>query len=239
MKKIGIVLATILWIGTAVKYITVSFLKDTDVLSAFQTLEYSSVNAKVVAYGTCDVVLDEECKQEYVKKIISELGIMSPYDTEIANDGNKSAVYCKKNADNGSVKVEFVSTGGNEYIGVVLDLKDNISYVYDYESLIKEIFAAEGIKGEVNIYLEGRVPGALNYNERKDITDELLKSLDAKVVSENRDSEIFTIYAYTDNIPDYIKSVGRKININLSAEYDEISNETVIYLATPINNLDY
>ena len=83
------------------------------------------------------------------------------------------------------------------------------------------------------------MPGALNYNERKDITDELLKSLDAKVVSENRDSEIFTIYAYTDNIPDYIKSVGRKINLNLSAEYDEITNETVIYLATPINNLDY
>ena len=75
MKKIGLLLALIAWLVTAVKYITMSFLKDTDVLSAFQTLEYSSVNAKVVAYGTCDVVLDEECKQEYVKKIISELGI--------------------------------------------------------------------------------------------------------------------------------------------------------------------
>lgn len=239
MKKIGIVLATILWIGTAVKYITVSFLKDADVLSAFQTLEYSSVNAKVVAYGNYEAILDEGGKQVFVKNIVSELGIMSPYEIETAYDGKKSCIYCVKDSDNGNVKVELVNAENKNYLGISLDLKHNLQYVYDYEELIKDIFESEGIEGRVNIYLEGRVEGALNYDERNYITNSLLKSLNAKVVSENKDSDIYTIYAYTDIIPEYVKSVGRKININLSAEYDEISNETVIYLATPINNLDY
>lgn len=239
MKKFGIILATILWVGTAVKYITGSFLKDADVLSAFQTLDYSSINAKVVAYGTCDGIFDQELKEAYLKNILSELGIMAPYEIEIANDSEMSSVFCVKNSDNGSVKVEFVTADNTNHLGISLDLKNNMDYVYDYEGLIKDIFSAEGIKGKVNVYLEGRLQGALNYEERNLATNTLLESLGANVVSENKDSDNYTIYAYSNRIEEYVKSIGRKININISASYDETKNETVIYLATPMNNLDY
>lgn len=239
MKKIGIVLATILWIGTAVKYITGSFLKDADVLSAFQTLNYTSAEAKIVAYGKCNMKVSDVEKKNYVKKILSQLGIMAPYEIENSNEGKKSSIFCEKNSDNGNIMVELVEVDNKNQIGIILNLKSNLDYIYDYQDLIKDIFSSEGIKGQVNLYLEGRVSGALNYEERNYIADSMLKALDAKVVSENKDSDVFTIYAYTDKIDEYVKSIGRKINVNVSADYDENTNETVIYLASPTNNLDY
>lgn len=50
---------------------------------------------------------------------------------------------------------------------------------------------------------------------------------------------IFLQYMHIHPILKDIKSVGRKINVNVTSSYDEAANETVIYLATPINNLDY
>lgn len=120
-----------------------------------------------------------------------------------------------------------------------MDLKQNTECLYDYKELVRNIFAAEGIKGNVSVYLEGRIRGALNYEERSYLADRMIKKLDGKIVTESRDNDIFTIYAYTSNIEEYIKSVGRKINVNVTSSYDEAANETVIYLATPINNLDY
>ena len=71
------------------------------------------------------------------------------------------------------------------------------------------------------------------------IANALLEKFDATIVSENRGSDIFTIYAYSDLIEDSVISAGKKININISEEYDEVSNVTVIYFSTPLNNLDY
>ena len=71
------------------------------------------------------------------------------------------------------------------------------------------------------------------------MADSLLKKLDAKVVAESRDSDIFTIYAFAEGVDDYMLMSGKKVNINISESYDEINNMTVIYMSTPFNNLDY
>ena len=163
------------------------------------------------------------------------LGIMNDYNMVSCEE----EVYCEKISDNGYVKVQLANRDGNNFLRIMVDLKQNTECLYDYKELVRNIFAAEGIKGNVSIYLEGRIRGALNYEERSYLADRMIKKLDGKIVTESRDNDIFTIYAYTSNIEEYIKSVGRKINVNVTSSYDEAANETVIYLATPINNLDY
>lgn len=71
-----------------------------------------------------------------------------------------------------------------------MDLKQNTECLYDYEELVRNIFAAEGIKGNVSIYLEGRIRGALNYEERSYLADRMIKKLDGKIVTESRDNDI-------------------------------------------------
>ena len=108
-----------------------------------------------------------------------------------------------------------------------------------YKNMVEDLFEASGIEGYVNLNLKGEMPGALNYYERNKAADELLELLDAKIVTESRENDLFTIYAYTDAVDEYVLNAGQKININIVQEYDEISNKTVIYLSTPLNNLDY
>ena len=67
----------------------------------------------------------------------------------------------------------------------------------------------------------------------------ILDRLDAKVVAENRDSDIFTIYAYSKGAGSYITIGGSKINMNIAIGYDEEQDRTKVYLASPVNSLDY
>lgn len=235
MKKIGLLLGITIWVITSVRYITGSFLKDADILSAFKSIDGVQVSGKIVAYGTnCTLMSEEDC-EIYLRKIISQLGVNCA-DLGKTEDG---LIFIEKKSKNADVKVEISCADGKNYIGIVMDLKENVKCLNTYEELVKEIFEADGIEGDVSLYLYGHLDGALNFAERNYAADKIIRELGAKVVSENRDSNIFTIYAYSDKIPGFVESLGRKVNINVSAEYDEEKNETILYLATPMNNLDY
>lgn len=235
MKKAGIIAGMVIWSLVAFKYICGANEKKSDIFTAFATSNCNYVTAKIIGEGEYSVYGNITDREYVVKNIIYALGIMNDYNM-VSGEGE---VYCEKNSDNGYVKVQLTDRDNNKFLKVTVDLKQNTEYVYDYEELVKNIFAAERIKGNVSIYLEGRIKGALNYEERNYLANRMIKELDAKIVTESKDNDIFTIYAYTSNIDGYIKSVGRKINVNVTASYDEAANETVIYLATPINNLDY
>ena len=59
------------------------------------------------------------------------------------------------------------------------------------------------------------------------------------MVVEQRGDELYTVYAYTGLINDYVKSEGNKINVNIAFNYNEKKNKTNLYVATPILNQDY
>ena len=235
MKKAGIIAGMVIWSLVAVRYICEANEKKSDIFTAFATSNCNYVTGKVIGEGEYSIYGNITDKEYAVKNIMYALGIMNDYNMVSCEE----EVYCEKISDNGYVKVQLANRDGNNFLRIMVDLKQNTECLYDYKELVRNIFAAEGIKGNVSIYLEGIIRGALNYEERSYLADRMIKKLDGKIVTESRDNDIFTIYAYTSNIEGYIKSVGRKINVNVTSSYDEAANETVIYLATPINNLDY
>ena len=239
MRKIGVGAAICVWIVTAVVFLKNINGSENNILSAFKTTDYSYMSAKIVAYGKYDVIMDDNYRQGFLKDIASGLGISSPYSINSRIEENKKITECEKYSDNGEVMLELVEADGVNHLGIVLDLKDNVESAESYEQLVREIFDAEGIDGNVNLYLEGHIKGTLNYEERSNVADDMLDVLGATIVTESRENDVFSIYAYTDRIPRYIKSIGKKININITASYDEDKDVTVIYLATPLNNLDY
>ncbi len=234
MRKIGLIMAIIIWTVTAGKYIKKCAVAESTLAGAFGITEYSYISAKIAAYGEYDVKLDTEAMEKFVRNIACDTGIASP---DIRNDGER--IICEKASENADFVMTVIPQNDTNHISLVLDLKDNIESAETYDRLIKEVFEAEHIEGNVNLYFEGRISGMLNYEEKNYVADEMLTYLSAKTVTESRENETYTIYAYTDRIENYVRSIGRKININITASYDEINNETVIYLATPLNNLDY
>ena len=175
------------------------------------------------------------------------------WDGEVGSDAvDINTVILTKDSVNGSVTIKSITqerqdeagTGtsainAEQYVYVSIKVNNNIDCANSYRQLVEGMFDAMGIQGNVNMNLVGTLEGALNSVEKNELADSLLKKLDAEVVAENRDNEMFTIYAYAKGAGSYITIGGSKINMNIAIGYDEEQDATKVYLASPVNSLDY
>lgn len=249
-RKYSLCLAVILWIFAAFQLINANE-KDTavSVSGAFDKIEFASIQTNIEAFGEYGTeYLTEESKEQVIKDIAASLGLDNSYDLKSSREDGSAVMTIYQNGMYAKTTIKLLTTEkeineyevqATQYVSINLTLYNSVDYAMSYKNLIEDIFESAGIDGQVNVNLEGGVPGALNYSERNELADRLLELLDAEVVSENRGDDLFTIYAYTDAVDDYIVSNGDKININIAINYDENANNTKIYLSTPLNNLDY
>ena len=248
MKRMGIAIAMVVWSAIAVRIISLNTDTGCDVVSAFNSITYDNTDSIIEAFGQYGTsYLDDIDKKEILVNIASCLGIDNNYDTKMTDSGEKQTYTLSKNSRDADVEINLntvINDYGTykectQYVSIRMTIKGRTDCAMTYKNMVEDLFDASGIDGYVNLNLKGEVAGALNYYERNKAADELLELLDAKIVTENRENDLFTIYAYTEDVEEYVLSAGQKININIVQEYDEAENKTVIYLSTPLNNLDY
>lgn len=231
--------------------------------------QWCELDTYIEGYGKFGVCyLTQEEKEKLVKNIASALGITSSYGLATVYEEEVNTTVLSKNSVNGSVTIKAITqeqqrtentaepavtepqvtgnTNGLEgtqpqaqYVYVNITVYNNIDCAVSYRELVEGMFDAMGIQGNVNMNLVGSLEGALNSTEKNELADGLLDRLGAKVVTENRDNDIFTIYAYSKGAGSYITIGGNKINMNIAIGYDEEQDRTKVYLASPINSLDY
>lgn len=248
MQKIGLFTAVIIWLLLASRLINNKIDKENDVVEAFSSQSFVAMEGNVSALGEYGVTyLSEEEKRALLEDIAYSMGIESDYEIIDENNGEtteKILVKKGKNADT-VIKVVTIQTDmgiyyqSEQYVGINIDLRNEIEGALSCKDLVEDVFETKGIKGNVTINLQGKMPGTLTYAEKNNITNSLLKELDAAVVSENRGNDLFTVYAYSDSVEGSVICAGKKVNINISEDYNELENMTTIYLSTPLNNLDY
>lgn len=248
MRKTRIAAAMILWAVMASRIIAYGLGTADDVVSAFNSMDYDNSESIIEAFGDYGTTyLSEEEKAKLASGFAACLGMNNDYEISVSDNGEAEVTTLYKNSLNAEVTIKVITVtrdGGlyktcQQSVAVNMRLKGRTDCAVTYKNMVSDVFEANGIKGYVNLNLRGELPGALNYYERNKAADALLKKLNAEVVAENRDNDIFTVYAYTEEIEEYITSGGRKVNINIAEEYDETSDKTIIYLSTPLNNLDY
>ena len=217
--------------------------------------EWCELDTYIEGYGKFGVCyLTQEEKEKLVKNIASALGITSSYGLATVCEDEVNTTVLSKESVNGNVTIKAITqeqqgtenTDGlagtqpqAQYVYVNITVYNNIDCAGSYRELVEGMFDAMGIQGNVNMNLVGSLEGALNSTEKNELADGLLDRLGAKVVTENRDSDIFTIYAYSKGAGSYITIGGNKINMNIAIGYDEEQDRTKVYLASPINSLDY
>lgn len=217
--------------------------------------EWCELDTYIEGYGKFGVCyLTQEEKERLVENIASALGITSSYGLATVYEDEVNTMVLSKESVNGSVTIKAITqeqqgtenTDGlagtqpqAQYVYVNITVYNNIDCAVSYRELVEGMFDAMGIQGNVNMNLVGSIEGTLNSTEKNELVDGLLDRLGAKVVAENRDSDIFTIYAYSKGAGSYITIGGNKINMNIAIGYDEEQDRTKVYLASPINSLDY
>ena len=86
---------------------------------------------------------------------------------------------------------------------------------------------------------ENEMDGSLSMSQKNIISDKIIESSGGRIVTERRSDSLFTVYAYTDKIDDYVLNGSLKTNLNVAITYDEENDITEVYMATPFMNEDY
>ena len=77
-------------------------------------------------------------------------------------------------------------------------------------------------------------------NENKEeMARQMVKELQGEIAFDYWQNDTYTVYAYTGMIDEYIETAGCKINIQIAMTYDEQTEKTKIYLASPILNQEW
>ena len=261
--------AIILWVvGSGVYLAGMERVHSVSISTAFtdsaDERQWCELDTYIEGYGKFGVCyLTQEEKEKLVKNIASALGITSSYGLATVYEEEVNTTVLSKNSVNGSVTIKAITQeqqgtdntatedeqaydsttesglAANQYVYVNITVNNDMDCASSYRELVEGVFDAMGIQGNVNMNLVGSLEGALNSTEKNELADGLLDRLDAKVVTENRDNDIFTIYAYSKGAGSYITIGGSKINMNIAIGYDEEQNRTKVYLASPVNSLDY
>jgi len=195
-------------------------------------------------------VLSNEQKEQVLHSIADEIGLQIENDDFIWEKNNKSEqVSVQKKSRAANTKISLISVNVNDegeipviqnYIMVHLDVFDQVASILDYKEMIHKGFKDLKMMDESS-YLQftGKYPGMLTLDSKNQIADNMIRGLRGHIAYENRADDLYTVYAYSGGLTDYISVGESKVNIQVAMSYDEKKNETVVYLATPILNGSY
>ena len=246
-QKAAVLLALILWIVTAANVVVSSWKRmgKEQIISAFNSETYTDIRASITTMGKYgDFNITDNAKKLILEDIAEDIGINRYNIEDTVEEENKVKTLSQSSA-NGSVVCKFITVGQvpeaecEQYIYIGINLENSAEAAFSYEEIVKAINKKLGMDAAVTVNLVGEMEGRLSSGVKDMIADGMLKNINAKIVVQNRDDELYTVYAYDDDIKEYVKLGKDKVNVNLSIAYDEERDVTMVYLSTPINNQDY
>lgn len=244
--RLTIYMLGVLWIAVIMQFAVNSIYQpNKSILEAFigTNSEVSSFEIEMAAeYG--NNYLSEADKKELVRYLASEIGLQLDQPITINRDNNDSEVFALKKGKNAESLIKIVSveqatasglTETKHYVIIRLKLLQNMDSLMAYRSLLKDIFGELEVKNvQTNMEITGSYQGKLTLEQMNTIADSMIDNLQGSVAYANRQEGLFTIYAYTGLIDEYINSLNTKINIHIAINYDESSDTTHVYLGTPV-----
>lgn len=239
-QRISIMLAIVLWLITAIRMISVNIASevsakaDKDIVSVFCDNVYRDISSEITAYGVLtESYLSDDARQMMLSDMADYIGL-NTYRIVYEETDKNYAYSLVQNSVYGDVEFKIIYNQEKYYLIVDIKLDKGLESTMQYRKLVEDICDRYGIKCSVNVCLSGVVDGNISIENRKDISNRLLNQIGAKEVQSRKTMDMFTVYAYDKNEKSYIMLGNKKVNINISMEYDENKDETQVYLAIPI-----
>ena len=238
-------LISAVWILVIVKMIAgVLFEKNTSLVSAFSATEPGFLTATVeVTARYPEEYLDSFDKRQMMTRIAKEIGLVMTEAPKVEVTQARQELSYEKNARAADTQLRIISLReeteeGAEvkhYLYGKITLRESMESILSYKELLEETFAGlRGTEISTTIRLEGEYNGYLTMERRNELTKKMLSALNATVVYDYREEDLYTVYAYTAALTDYITVEKKKINLHIAMSRDEENYRTLLYLATPI-----
>lgn len=250
-SKLTIYVIGVLWIAVIMQIAVNSLLRpNSNILEAFVSTnsEVTSFELEMAAdYGTG--YLSESDRKDLVMFVAKKIGLQTNQEVVVNRDNDDCEIYIEKLGKNAETLIKVVSVEQendqgiaeiHHYLVVRLKLYKNLDSVLTYRKLLKDIFKELETKDlQTTMQLTSNYKGKLGLDDMNRIADNMIENLQGKVAYANRQEDLFTIYAYSGLLDEYVTSLGTKINIHVAINYDEAKDATNVYLGTPVINGGY
>lgn len=252
LKKMNFTKWRLLWILIAAAWLFVFlkllvgavFEKNTSLVAAFSVTNPQEISATVevtAKYPLGD--LSDKNKLVVVKELADAIGLRLDMEPEVTKTEQRQEIRFFKDAKAADTELKLISllmdkesgTEANTYLYTSIKLNQSLDTVLAYKTLLEktmeELNCAEI---STTIQLVGDYASYLPLERRNEITEDILDALGAEVVYEYREHDLYTVYAYTASLDNYITVENKKINIHIAMSQNEDHYRTTLYLASPI-----
>ncbi len=248
VKKINFTKWRLLWMLIAAAWLFVFlkllagalFEKNTSLVAAFSVTNPEAISATVEVTALCPgEELTDKKKEKLLEAVADTIGLRLSMEPEVTQTGQRQEIRFFKDAMAADTELKAISltteTSTKNYLYASIRLNESLDTVLTYKKLLEGAMEELGCTEiSTTIQLVGDYAGYLPLARRDEITEEILDALGAETVYEYREQDLYTVYAYTASLDNYITVENKKINVHIAMSQNEDHYRTILYLASPI-----
>ncbi|WP_105617529.1 YwmB family TATA-box binding protein [Vallitalea okinawensis] len=171
--------------------------------------------------------------------IAEQLGLEQPYQFNFIDSKNSTICTITKEAKSVTTEIQVQKfSNGNYYAIINYHIFDQFEAVESLMKKSEDVLRAFGGEPVSNHTLVGYSPGNLLEN-KSDLFKQIESYMDMRVVDELDSHEFYNAYGYSRHINKFIIFSGKKVNIDVAITYDDVRDQTLLYMGTPIINIEY
>lgn len=250
-QKAWIYILCVLWIAVIVQIgVNNLLLPKPSLLEAFVGTNTTVSAFELEMYASYDKgYLTEEDKKNLVYYLADTINLKAEEEPAVLANGDETEVVIEKSGKNAdtSIKVVTLKQQGDDkteelgnYILIRLKLYNDTESLLGYRKLLENALQELKVENvQTTMQLSSTYKGKLALETMNKLADGMIDNLGGKIAYANREESLFTVYAYSGLLKEYVTSMGNKINIHVAIQYDEDTDATVVYLGTPVINGGY
>jgi len=251
-KKFNFTKWRLLWILIAAAWLFVFlkllvgalFEKNTSLVAAFSAPNPQEISATVEVTAKYPLgELSDKNKMLVMEEVADAIGLSIDSEPMVTETESRQEISFVKDALAADSEIKVITLleekeeepAATTYLYAQICLNRSLDTVLAYRTLLeKTMEELSCTEISTTIQLVGDYAGYLPLERRDEITEEILDALEAEVVYEYREHDLYTVYAYTAGLDNFITVEGKKINVHIAMSQKEDHYRTMLYLATPI-----
>lgn len=241
------VIAVVFIVQIAINY---SFQDEKKMVDAFSGAQSDVVKSQLQVVGNYgNKYMTQEDKEQMIDYVSGKLGIAGKLEKKVVQGNKTTSITANITGEKSNTTIESISVEyemdnevieTSQYIYVTIEIYEEVNSILYYKNIIEDTFRQMDLDSvDTSISFQGEYKQMLTLKEKNEITDEILSVLQGKVVKDNRSDTMFTVYAYTPMIDEYISVDKNRVNVNVAFSYDEEAKRTMLYMASPVISFDY
>lgn len=248
-RKAKIYIILLVWTAAIVQFfVNKGINREDKMIEAIVLADVTDYESEVSAYAYYgNGFISDGTKRQMLIRLAGKLGISDGYEITAEDSLDGSVMTFKKQGAEGDTTIRLVTMKqgdrGNRvyenYLSIEVRLHEKVELSGSVRREIEELYLNLGMEPVMNLYVGGVTMGGMSEAEMQQQIDDFFSLMNAELVCQESFDNVYTVYGYTSDLPDYVYQNDEKVNVNIAFVYDESEDRTQIHMAVPFVDRSY